>query len=113
MTQSAASAAKWTPRAERLIHGAEGWSSRLGHSYIGTEHLLLSMLDDPDGIAGEVLASSLGTEAVRAAVLDAIERAAQITQTSVAYPVGFPREKRLTRAQLDADGLVEAPDYEP
>lgn len=36
-------------------------SSGLGHSYIGTEHLLLGLIGEPDGMAGNVL-RSLGAE---------------------------------------------------
>jgi ATP-dependent Clp protease ATP-binding subunit ClpC len=39
-----------------------------GHDYVGTEHLLLGLLDEPDGIAGQVLARVAGLEAVRARV---------------------------------------------
>jgi len=70
------------------------------------------MLDDKDGAAGRVLYDSLDVEAARAAVLTLIEQAAQIKQTSVVYPVGFPQELRLTQEQR-GEGVVEGPDYEP
>jgi ATP-dependent Clp protease ATP-binding subunit ClpA len=39
-----------------------------GHTYLGTEHLLLALLDDPDGIAGQVLHHDHPGEVLRQAV---------------------------------------------
>ena len=113
MSQPVSDGPNWTPRAQRLLDGAERWASDLGHSYLGTEHLLLSMLDDPDGLAAGTLRSSLDVDATRTAVLEGIAAASQERGTTVSYPVGFPRGQRLSQDQLDAEGLTEAPDYDP
>jgi ATP-dependent Clp protease ATP-binding subunit ClpA len=44
-----------TPRAKRVIEFAIEESRQLPHNYVGTEHLLLGLLREPDGIAGQVL----------------------------------------------------------
>jgi hypothetical protein len=46
-----------TPRAMRVVELAIDEARRLGHTYIGTEHLLLGLVRDPNGVAAEVLAS--------------------------------------------------------
>ena len=46
-----------TPRTKRLIESAARESARLGHSYIGTEHLLLAMLGEPDCVALSLLSA--------------------------------------------------------
>ena len=46
-----------TPRIKRLIESAARESARLGHSYIGTEHLLLAMLGEPDCVALRLLSA--------------------------------------------------------
>ena len=46
-----------TPRTKRLIESAARESARLGHSYIGTEHLLLAMLGEPDCVALRLLSA--------------------------------------------------------
>ncbi|WP_026760901.1 ATP-dependent Clp protease ATP-binding subunit [Selenomonas ruminantium] len=45
----------YTPRAKRVMEGAFEEAQSLGHSYIGTEHILLSLLEETEGAAVEVL----------------------------------------------------------
>lgn len=45
----------FTPRARRVLDLTHGESLRLGHNYVGTEHLLLALVAEEDGIAGRVL----------------------------------------------------------
>jgi hypothetical protein len=42
-------------QAKRVIEAAAEESQRLGHNYVGTEHLLLGLLHERDGIAARVL----------------------------------------------------------
>ncbi len=46
-----------TPRCKH-IELAIGEAGRLGHRYVGTEHLLLGLLRESDGVAGQVLSST-------------------------------------------------------
>jgi len=59
-----------TPRAKKVIALAGDESRRLGHHYVGTEHLLLGLVREGEGIAAGVL-ESLGAplETVRAETL--------------------------------------------
>ena len=45
----------YTPRAKRVIEGALEEAQMLDNDYIGTEHILLSLLEENDGAAVEVL----------------------------------------------------------
>lgn len=40
-----------TPRVKSSLNKAWDWAAQLKHNYIGTEHLLLGLLDEPDGAA--------------------------------------------------------------
>jgi ATP-dependent Clp protease ATP-binding subunit ClpA len=44
-----------TPRAKRVIEYAIEESRNLNHNYVGTEHLLLGLLREQDGVAAQVL----------------------------------------------------------
>ena len=44
-----------TPRTSTVLHLANTIAARRGHDYVGTEHLLLALLEEGDGIAGQVL----------------------------------------------------------
>ncbi len=47
-----------TPRCKKIIELALGEAARLGHHYVGTEHLLLGILREGDGVAVRVIAGT-------------------------------------------------------
>jgi hypothetical protein len=53
-----------TPRAQRTIDLCYEESRRLNNNYIGTEHLLLGLIMEPDGLGGRVL-RELGADLAR------------------------------------------------
>ena len=60
-----------TPRAKRVIEFAIEEARNLGHDYVGTEHLLLGLLRESEGVAGQVLLNlGLGLEDLREEVLN-------------------------------------------
>src|SRR5687768_13853154 len=65
-----------TERLQRVLRYAIDEAAELGHNYVGTEHLLLGLLREPEGTAARVLAMmSLKLEEVRAGVLNLLGRA--------------------------------------
>ena len=60
-----------TPRAKKVIEYAIEEAHNLGHNYVGTEHLLLGLLRERDGVAAQVLMNlGLKLEEVREEVLN-------------------------------------------
>ena len=47
---------KFTPRAEEALRLSQEAAEDLGHSYVGTEHLLLGLIREEEGVAHRVLA---------------------------------------------------------
>jgi ATP-dependent Clp protease ATP-binding subunit ClpC len=45
----------FTPRAKKVIELAMDEARNLGHNYIGTEHLLLGLIREGEGVASQVL----------------------------------------------------------
>jgi len=45
----------FTPRAKKVLELSLRESKQLGHNYIGTEHILLGLLREGDGVAAQVL----------------------------------------------------------
>jgi ATP-dependent Clp protease ATP-binding subunit ClpC len=59
-----------TPRMDHTLNRAGQLARGRGHDYLGTEHMILALLEDPDGIAGGVMhrlgyASAIRDEVVR------------------------------------------------
>ena len=48
---------KFTERARRVLTLAQEEAQRFNHNYIGTEHLLLGLVREGDGVAAKVLSN--------------------------------------------------------
>jgi ATP-dependent Clp protease ATP-binding subunit ClpC len=61
----------FTPRAKKVLELSLRQALKLGHDYIGTEHILLGLLDEGEGVAAQILLSNVsgGLEAVETALL--------------------------------------------
>ncbi len=67
-----------TPRAKKVIELAIDEARRLNHGYIGTEHLLLGLVREGEGIAAGVLESlGVNLEKVRQQVLQVVNQSPQ------------------------------------
>ncbi len=54
---TAVTAADMTPRTKQIIEFSAYAASRYGHGYIGTEHLLLALLEESDCVANKIIVS--------------------------------------------------------
>ena len=72
-----------TTRAKRVIELAIDEARQMGHNYIGTEHLLLGLLRENDGVAAGVLDSfSINLERARAEITRFLSQSAARTRTT-------------------------------
>lgn len=55
----------YTPRVRKVLSLANKEAQELNHTYVGTEHLLLGLLREEDGVAGKILIS-LGVDLAKA-----------------------------------------------
>jgi ATP-dependent Clp protease ATP-binding subunit ClpA len=64
----------FTPRAKKVLELSLREALRLGHNYIGPEHVLLGLLREGQGLAAEILVRrGLTIESIRAQVLEELE----------------------------------------
>ena len=54
----------FTPRGKKVMELALREALHLGHNYIGTEHLLLGLLREGEGVAAQVLVRKIGSDAL-------------------------------------------------
>src|SRR5579871_3428918 len=90
---------KFTERARKVLSLAQEEAQRFNHNYIGTEHLLLGLVREGDGVAAKVL-SNLGVELqkVRSAVEFIIGRG----ERQVSGEIGLtPRAKKVIELAVD------------
>ena len=55
-----------TPRARDVLTDASRQAGRLGQNFVGVEHLMLAILDDPQSLPAQVIEASGMTETLRA-----------------------------------------------
>lgn len=101
-----------TPRAKKVIQLAVEEASKLRHEHVGTEHLLLGLIREGEGIAAGVL-ESLGVkiEDVRNAMLNVVKTSPVIPMTPTlqfagAYVRGEKELEPSASSIQDADDLV-------
>ena len=95
---------KFTNKAEKAIQIANDIAASLGHSYIGTEHLLYGLVEENTGIASKVLQNQ-GMSSDK--ILDEIDELIGKSDEPIDEPMGFtPRTKRvIENAFLEAKKL--------
>jgi len=93
----------FTPRAKRVLELSVDEAARFGHNYVGTEHLLLGLIREGEGVAARVLVS-LGADLERVR--------AEITQVLSGGPIpgtsnqagGQAKKKTVKTPTLDEHG---------
>ncbi|MDB5163909.1 MAG: ATPase with chaperone, ATP-binding subunit [Candidatus Saccharibacteria bacterium] len=66
------------PRVKQVLENAFRDSRELGHSYVGPEHLLLGLLQEDEGMAGELLRRyGLTTESLRQKIVKVVGKGAE------------------------------------
>ena len=89
---------RFTERAQKVLNLAQEEAVRLGHNNIGTEHILLGLIREGDGIAAKALiALGLGLEKIQSEVESLIGRG-QEQPTNIAYT---PRAKKVIELSMD------------
>jgi ATP-dependent Clp protease ATP-binding subunit ClpC len=89
---------RFTDRARRVVVLAQEESQRLSHNYIGTEHLLLGLLAEREGVAARAL------ESLNVTLTAAREQVEEIVGLGEQHPQGHipftPRAKKILELSL-------------
>jgi ATP-dependent Clp protease ATP-binding subunit ClpC len=85
---------RFSDRARRVLVLAQGEAALLNHNFIGTEHLLLGLIDEREGIAAKALAAmGITLDRTRAKVEETIQPLAGASETG--SPPFTPRAKKV------------------
>ena len=90
---------KFSERARRVLSLAQEEAQRFNHNYIGTEHILLGLVRETEGVAARVLSGlSVDLGKVRSAVEFIIGRGEKPTQGEIGLT---PRAKKVVELAVD------------
>src|SRR6266498_1204319 len=89
---------RFTDRARRVVVLAQEEARLLNHNYIGTEHILLGLIHEGEGVAAKALESlGISLEAVRAQVEEIIGQGQQAPSGHIPFT---PRAKKVLELSL-------------
>jgi hypothetical protein len=89
---------RFTDRARGVVVLAEEEARMLNHTWIGTEHILLGLIREGDGVAAKALESlGISLEAVRQQVEEIIGRGQQVPSEAIPFT---PRAKKVLELSL-------------
>jgi len=95
-----------TPRAKKVIEYAIEEARNLNHNYVGTEHLLLGLLREHDGVAAQVLMNlGLKLEEVREEVLNLLGAGTETEGEPAGAGAGAPGEARSAKGKSKTPAL--------
>ena len=99
--ESRLSPADMTPRVRKIILDSATEASRCGQSYVGTEHLLLALLDEPDCVAVRILESTgISPDELRRDIIGFLASAPTVGTASEAYQRDMSRNGDRNRDDL-------------
>ncbi|WP_062310474.1 ATP-dependent Clp protease ATP-binding subunit [Alicyclobacillus sendaiensis] len=108
--QTPVTAMTYTPRAKKVIELSIDEARKLGHSYVGTEHLLLGLIREGEGVAARVLANmNVNLNKARQQVLQLLGGDAMDIAGDKDASVGTPTLDSLARdlTQMARDGKLD------
>jgi len=89
---------RFTDRARRTVVFAQEEARMLNHDYIGTEHILLGLLREEEGVAARALTSlGVSLEAVRRDVGEIVGRGSEVPRGHIPFT---PRAKKVLELSL-------------
>ncbi|MBB2149308.1 ATP-dependent Clp protease ATP-binding subunit [Pedobacter gandavensis] len=95
--------AKFSPQVKDVISFSREEALRLGHDYIGAEHLLLGLIREGDGMAIKILKSlGVDTSKLRRSIEDSVRGTSSVTVNLGNIPLTKQAEKVLKITYLEA-----------
>jgi ATP-dependent Clp protease ATP-binding subunit ClpA len=121
----------YTPRAKKVLELSLREALQLGHHYIGTEHILLGLIREGDGVAAQVLKDLVadlnrvrqqviqllhGHQGLQAEIRERVEligaQLAAIEQRVGAAPEAGDLDRQIEQVHRDKEAAAAAEDYE-
>tara|TARA_Y100000590_G_scaffold293068_1_gene330060 strand:- start:1542 stop:4040 length:2499 start_codon:yes stop_codon:yes gene_type:complete len=107
-----------TPRSKKVIELAVDEARRMNHHYIGTEHLLIGLMREGEGVAAGVLESlgasldKIRTETIRV-LSQSVEQAGVSTSTGQAIPRSATKTPTLDQLGVDLTAAANSGKLDP
>ena len=91
-----------TPRAKKVIEYSMEEARKLNHNYVGTEHILLALCREQEGIAAQVLNNLIGEDSLQTAYNEVLNLLGFETEEPQIDPVQLAMEKAIANQDFEA-----------
>ena len=101
---------KLTQKSQEALHDAQTKALRFGHTEVDVDHLLLALLDQPDGLVPRLLQrADVDADAIRSAITAQLERRPRVSGSGASGDVRVTRalSQVLDRAEREADRMKD------
>jgi len=113
----------FTPGVKRALELSLREALQLGHNYIGTEHILLGLIREGEGVAARVLSvNGAGLDQVRQQVIRLLARGAGVSALDARLavierwagtgPATADLDEQITQVRQDKESAIDARDFE-
>ena len=98
----------FTPRAKRVLELSLEEARQLGHNYIGTEHLLLGLIREGEGVAARVL-ENLGVDIskVRTQVIQMLDEIAEVEEDISQDDSNTPQDNNTKQESAISENIID------
>lgn len=94
-----------SPRSKYIIELARQYSSQLGVPYVGTEHILLGLIDEGEGIAAQIMKSAVNLKELKFEVLEAIKQGSGGAENSADLTASPQQPENVNTKTIDKYGI--------
>ena len=94
-----------SPRSKYIIELARQYSSQLGVPYVGTEHILLGLIDEGEGIAAQIIKSVVNLKELKSEVLEIIKQGSGVTESSADFSTSPQQPENVSTKTIDKYGM--------
>jgi ATP-dependent Clp protease ATP-binding subunit ClpA len=105
----------FTPRAKKVLELSLREALSLGHNYIGTEHVLLGLVREDEGVAARILLDfGADAEAIRNEVIRTLGGSGRAPEAAERPTEDFPPEvaERIDEVRREKEAAIDAQEYE-
>ena len=103
-----------TPRSKRILEYSAMEAKRLGHNYIGTEHILMAIMRDGDGVAAQILMSlGVNLDAFYTNTLNAVDNESYTQPQSNKKKTGGKKTPTLDKFGRDLTEMANENKFDP
>ncbi len=93
-----------SPRSKYIIELARHYSTQMGIPYVGTEHILLGLIDEGEGIGAQIIKTVISLKDLKSEVIEAIKQGSGGASDTTSFEGGTEQTQESSTKTIDKYG---------